>query len=83
MTREEWLKIKKMEVVPREVWHSFYLEKGGKITDQNEFWGIFKDLINGAVVLGTDGKDKRISVQSAARNLFNYYDLKFGTYEGE
>jgi len=80
MTREEYIQLKKEgRSIYMQEFFDYYKECGGRITDENEFVKIFKNLVEGnRVVVGSDGRPKGVSVINATNRFYDYYDRKFG-----
>lgn len=75
MTKDEWLETRKKPEIPMDVWFSFYKEKGGK-ADRNFFEEMFARAIFQEPIFVKLGK--KVTFASCLRNLFNYYNTKFG-----
>ena len=78
MTKEEYEKIKDIDNISIPQFFEYYKEKGGKLDDFNEFEKIFVTFtMQEAVVTGSNGKIKKITMESALNNFHNYYKEKF------
>lgn len=81
MTKEDWLHWRQQPSIPMDIWFAYYSEKGGYITNIDEFAKIFSSLItNQATVQGSDGRMKQITNATASRRMREYYDDKFELY---
>lgn len=79
MTKDVWITIRNNQpLITTEVYFEYYRELGGKVDTIEEFVLVFNHLSNGAIVLGGDGRMKRITAKSAYTRLHEYYDNKFG-----
>lgn len=76
ITRERWIIVREMEELPADVWHEYYLEKGGSIKGFSPFWQIFVEYVLGLTRVDI-AKNKELSFDSAIRRLHRYYNEKF------
>lgn len=77
MTKEEYLKIREQPEIPMPIWFEYYQERGG-LLDYEEFVKTFTTFTwNQSVVRSRFGL-KQITLNSALRNFFEYYNQKFG-----
>lgn len=78
MTKDQYLLILQKPEIPMGVWFDYYRERGGIISDPIEFERIFSVMIwNEATTKGSDGNMKKITLNSALRNFYEYYNKKF------
>lgn len=78
MTAQRWEQIRNLKEVPVDVWHEYYLEVGGYIQDREMFWQIFADLLaSNSYIRNSKGTLVRLTLNTALRRLYDYYNQKF------
>lgn len=76
MTKQEWLKIRTLKEIPKQIWFSFYREKGGIIDNLEDFWKAFVEILSTQMMIFPQTQ-KRLTFKSALNQLYSYYNSKF------
>jgi hypothetical protein len=79
MTREQYLIMIQQPEIPMSLWFEYYLDRGGVVRSFEEFERVFSILMwNESTMKSSNGQMKQITFGSALRNLYEYYNKKFG-----
>lgn len=78
MTKEEWQQVREQPQISRDVWFSFYKEKGGVLDNIDDFWRTFRTVVDNKMIFINDTGQRQVTLDSAMKNMFTYYDTKFG-----
>lgn len=81
MTKDTYLKIVEQENIPMEVFFEYYKERGGTLTDLDEFSELFSTAISNQWTVKTSSGMKKITYTSVLNNFYSYYNNKFGLNE--
>jgi hypothetical protein len=90
MTEQQWKRISMQnnefdfKELPISVFHEYYLEKGGVVTDLNKFTEIFFVMVNnGPVLLRKTNRLVNYTYPQVIHGLFHYYNKKFNINQDE
>lgn len=76
MTKDQWLQIRDKEDIDISVFFEYYKEKGGYVTDLQDFERYFIKLGQTHTFL-IKGRMIRMDYSTAVKKLYDYYNNKF------
>lgn len=77
MTKEQWIQIRDQFHIPIEVWFDYYRERGGSIQDLQTFTITFYEILPKNHIVQTNKWTRKITFETAVKQLFEYYNNKF------
>lgn len=77
MTKQQWEHLQKQEHLSMEDFHAYYLERGGKLYNFQEFAPHFTKIMHHPMIILTNGRPRKVTHESAIIQLYNYYNEKF------
>lgn len=77
MTKEQWLAIRELEEIPKEVWFEFYKEQGGLIDNIDIFFQMFSEIVAQQAIMIKNMKPWYVNFNTALSSLYSHYNTKF------
>lgn len=60
------------------VWFEYYLERDGVVRNYEDFERVFSIILwNQSTMMGSNGNQKQVTLQTALRSFHEYYSKKF------